>query len=488
MIFERKRRIWPWIILSLFLLFGGGIIFAFQWLKSVNIETALQNPFVQREIVRQVGEEHKDIVSLVPTFLGFDEPQTYLLLFLNNTEIRPGGGFIGVYATLRVSEGHVETLAVDGTEVLDRNAPADWKITPPQPLKEQLGVDRWYFRDSNWSPDFAVSAQKALEFYTAEGGIGAQEVDGVIGVTPTVLEELLRVTGPITVQNVQFTADNVVEKLEHEVEYNYVNKGIARENRKQIIDPMMHELIARIRKDILFKSDEYRQYAENLMDEKHIMIWHKDSELQNALEREGWAGRVINTNQDYLMYVDANLAALKTDHAMERALTYSFEKEGNDIIANVTMQYKNKGVFDWRTTRYRTYARVFAPLGSQLIEVKGAMKNNKQEDNMAFDSGEELGKTWFGAFIVIEPGKEKTLTFRYKLPTSLAASLQNGEYHLLYQKQPGIPESRLTLDLNFDKNIQSASPGEPKNFWGDTRYQWSDMVKQDKTFDIKVGL
>ena len=42
--------------------------------------------------------------------------------------------------------------------------------TPPEPLKKYLRVPSWYMRDSNWSPDFAVSAMNVEKFYRLEGG------------------------------------------------------------------------------------------------------------------------------------------------------------------------------------------------------------------------------------------------------------------------------------------------------------------------------
>ncbi|HLD35070.1 MAG TPA: hypothetical protein VJB62_04365, partial [Patescibacteria group bacterium] len=46
-----------------------------------------------------------------------------------------------------------------GTEILDNMAPS-FVSAPPDALRTYLGIDKWSFRDSNWSPDFAISAQK----------------------------------------------------------------------------------------------------------------------------------------------------------------------------------------------------------------------------------------------------------------------------------------------------------------------------------------
>ena len=55
------------------------------------------------------------------------------------------------------------------------------------------------------------------------------------------LEELLKLTGPITVDGLRFTGDNVQRTLEYEVEYGFVDRGRSREERKNILkDFEMH--------------------------------------------------------------------------------------------------------------------------------------------------------------------------------------------------------------------------------------------------------
>ena len=125
----------------------------------------------RQTIFDQVGSrliKDQNQLNLFQEMLGFKKPQTYLVLFLNNTEIRPGGGFIGTYAVVKVDKGSPQLLKTEGTEVLDYSTPGSDLPVPPKPLKEQVLVDKWYFRDSNWSPDFRLSAEKSLELYRLE--------------------------------------------------------------------------------------------------------------------------------------------------------------------------------------------------------------------------------------------------------------------------------------------------------------------------------
>ncbi|MFH1946875.1 MAG: DUF4012 domain-containing protein [Candidatus Magasanikbacteria bacterium] len=469
-------------LLILLLLIGAGV-YGYFWVKNLTPEKFLQNSFVQDQVVKKLGDENAELLAFLPQFLGFTKPMTYLMLFQNNTELRPGGGFLGVYAVVRLDKGRSEVLKVEGTEIIDRNTPEDWKPTPPEILKEHLKVDRWYFRDANWSPDFTASAENVLKMYKGEGGLLADEIDAVVGITPTVLEEFMKETGPITVDGIEFTADNVTEKLEYEVEYGYDDKGIHFLERKQIIEPFMLELLHSLKVNSLANIQNYFELVQDLTKEKHIMIYSLDSDLQNELDNKDWTGRIKYVDGDYLMWVDANLAALKTDNAIDRTLYYSFKpQEDGQILATAEMEYKHNGVFDWRTTRYRTYARIFVPSESEFVTSSGSMAWDRTDELGIIDQGEELGKKWFGAFIAIEPGKTGKLSFSYLLPESVEEQIKNGLYTLFVQKQAGTIKSGLTLDLKFGNNIVSASPEEIMDEWGDPIYKLKTDLRLDREF------
>lgn len=483
---EKKRRVWP-IILGIILFLGAVAVGSGYWFWW---RTILKGPVLvaQNSITSSTAPVAlPNFFDLLPEVLGFDEPHTYLLLFQNNTELRPGGGFIGSYAVLTMTTGGVTESKVEGTEILDRAAPAEWRVVPPAPMKKYLSIDRWQFRDSNWSPDYVANVQKAMAFYQGEKGYLANDIDTVIAVTPTVLEELLRLTGPVTIDGKTFTADNVTETLEYQVEIGYRYQGIAVKDRKQIMEPFFHTLMSRVRNDALFHSASYVTLMQRLMAEKHILAYSRRPALAEYIAHAGAEGRVIETNSDYLLWVDANLAALKTDHAMVRGLTYEIDPVAAGQWEGVaSMTYIHEGGFDWRTTRYRTYARVYVPAGATLVSAQVVGKNKTVLPVNQIDKGEELGKQWFGTFISIEPKEVKTVVIRYRLPATVAEQIKKGDYGLIIQKQAGTIAHQLTLNLDFGTTITSATPGEASDKWHDTRYELNTDLRLDRQFSVNL--
>ncbi|EKE07051.1 MAG: hypothetical protein ACD_18C00205G0002 [uncultured bacterium] len=478
--FKQKRKKWPWVFLFIFIFFFAGSFYVYSFVKNLTPDKLLQSEFVQKQIVKKIGEDNAEIVNLIPEFLGFHEPKTYLFLFLNNTELRPGGGFIGSYATLKFTQGKMDILQMGGSEDMDT---ATSEINPPQIIKDKLVVDRWYFRDSNWSPDFVSSSEKALQFYKNGNNVGANEISGVIGVTTDVLEDLMKITGPFTVEGIDFTASNVVEKLEYEVEYGFDDRGLDAHSRKDIMETFMLSLLNHLKTDFFQNMDIYKDLAITLLKEKNVVLYSLSPDWQKTLEKADFAGRMKASSGDYLMWVDANLSALKTDWAIRRNLQYSLRQdEKKDYIAKATMNYLHQGKFDWRTTYYLSYARVYVPVGAQLISANFAGQNIEK---LKIDSGLENGRQWFGTYISVEPGANKSLSFEYKLPEIVTNLLETNNYNLLLQKQIGMNNIYFTTDLQFAKNISTALPAEEEKNWGDSRYKFETDLTTDFEFKVK---
>jgi len=443
--------------------------------------------FTVGEIVSSIIKKTSN-VSLTRDLLGFEKPQTYLILFLNNTEMRPGGGFIGAYAVITIKNAIPELIKIEGTEILDNNAPVDF-VEPPEPIKKYLNVGRWYFRDSNWSPDFSVSAAKSLELYKRENGVMSDNVTAVLGFTPTAIENLLAITGPVVLDGESYNAKNFTEKLEYEVEYGFLQKGIEFDDRKNILKDLTKALSVGVIKNIFKHWPAYCALGDRMLKEKQMMFYAVDADLQKKLSSQNWTGEMNGNDVDYVFWADANMGSLKTDVAVDKELIYEFKPvEDGRYLAQATIKYVHRGEFNWRVSRYRDYVRFYAPLGSQLISVRGAMVKEKSLENGVVDSGTENGRQWFGAFISVEPGKTGELIFEYYLAPSVVELIKNNDYNLIAQKQLGSTDNKLILNLDFGKKLILTKPEEKSENQGDEKYNYATTLTADTGVEIITGL
>ena len=439
------------------------------------------------------------VSRFLPLFAGTDIPHTTLLLFLNNDELRPGGGFIGSYGIGEMSSGELTLLKTVDSYALDNAALPYLQTIPPEPLAKYNESTAWFFRDSNWSPDFAVSAKQAIELFTQEQEVVPPEqrtdlqepmsIEAVIGFTPTFVSDVLRLTGPVHLEDGQLVdADTVADVIEYEVEKGFVFDGLAYDKRKQVLSYLVEEIRKRLFSLPLSLSKEFITIVHKNIQEKQLVFYHADTTVQDRLTQEGYAGRFFSKHPDTMAVIDANLASLKSDPAVERSTTYTIRKEQNGWVGTLTRTYKHNGSFDWKTTRYRTYVRAYVPLESELLSSSGFLENdllkNPGQRPGEVDVTQELGMMVFGGFTSLEPGATHTISFSFLLAPKVQTAIEEGIYALDFLKQIGARSYPLTLQLDFDKDVKRAFPAEEEKEWGDQRYLLNTNLTQDLTFSV----
>lgn len=139
----------------------------------------------------------------------FEGPGRYLVLGVNNAEMRAGAGMPSSVGELETADGHMR---------LDEMRPVAQVLVPPAavPLSgDSAALLGWPGPDRGWnsllsSPRFQVSATLAAEMWEAAGN---RPVDGVLLLDPLALQAILDATGAVEVDGRTMSGDNVVEEL-----------------------------------------------------------------------------------------------------------------------------------------------------------------------------------------------------------------------------------------------------------------------------------
>jgi len=436
---------------------------------------------------KKLVAEAMPFVEMLPSLAGYPDKTSFLVLLQNNDELRPTGGFLGTYGILEIANGDIARFDTHDIYHLDMPVKDKMDVRPPEPIRKYLGVDKWFMRDANWSPDWPTAAEKISWFYKKENALlppqnqinnFSGEFDGLIAITPKFITDLLEITGPIFIGGEEYNKDNFQELLQYKVEAGYVQLGVSSWQRKEIIGEIAKELkIKLLDLSVWHWREIINIFSEDIL-KKDILLFFQDDQLQNLAKNLNWAGEVKETAGDYLLVVDANMAAFKTDAVMNKSVDYKVEQTPGGLIAKLRINYAHNGGFDWRTTRYRTYTRVYVPDGSEFIQADGM-----SEDGV--EIYKELGKTSFGAFISVEPGKIGSLYLEYKLPADLAKSAEKGKYELYIQKQPGRKTEELTVDLKFQNELRLYSPtGFYAEKIGGDEIRWKSDLNADKMFKV----
>jgi hypothetical protein len=418
---KRSIKFWLifWLISGLFL-----IGWFFYWQTRFGGFGLFRSAIDYIPASEETREDYKTLLSIADYLMKDGEEKTFLVLFQNNLEIRPGGGFIGSFGILKVKNGKVMSLETHDLSNFDARIPDG--IKPPYPMEETLRIKSWKLRDSNFSPDFETNALKADEFYRL--GKGEEQFDGVIGITANVLTSMLKVTGPIQIEGYPGTYEdeNAIIALEYQVEKAFDEQGIERGDRKNIMNDIAKVIIQRVME--LGAADKLKLGNIILEDlkKKDIQLYFNGQELQKIVKENEWSGNVDkNWKKDYLMLVDANLGAYKSDYYVKRSVDYSVDLSGEKPVAKLKITYNHTArEKDFMTKDYITYLRVYVPDGAWF-------ESGVNFGNPKF--GNELGKKYFGSIVKVPLGQSVTVELNYILPSEL-----KNDYDLLVQKQPGI--------------------------------------------------
>ncbi|OGD10719.1 hypothetical protein A2395_02955 [Candidatus Amesbacteria bacterium RIFOXYB1_FULL_47_9] len=406
----------------------------------------------------------KPLLESAPYILGLDGVRKYLVIFQNDAELRPTGGFMTAYAVISVSKGKIGIVESNDIYFLDERFPK--KLPAPEPIKKYLPkVPYWYLRDQNISPDFKVSMETFFPNYLLTK---SPEVDGIFTVDTQVLVDLLKITGPIGVPGFgNYSAENdkrcncpnvfyeleLVADVEGPVVWDSISGQIvfAPRNygaRKSFIGPMMHSVLSNVMAQPKGKMGEMFNTAMRLIGQKHIQFYFPDSKIQDAVEIFNLAGRVrpIPDGWDYLMVVDTNFAGAKTNAWVNYNADIDTQISGDgNITKTLTLTYKNPQQYfaDSKTNLklngvFRDWLRVYVPAGSKLLEAKGFETGQTV--------GEDLGKTVFEGFFTLTPLNTKVVSFKYELPFKVKTP-----YKALIQKQSGSKDFPYVITLNGRK-------------------------------------
>ncbi len=405
----------------------------------------------------------KPLLEAAPYLLGIDEERQYLLLFQNDKELRPTGGFLTAYSIMKVNQA--KFTPVSSNDIYNLDAKYKPFLPAPDPIVKYLKgpyvlSKKLRLRDMNWVPDF----EESMKIFIEEADkVGLEKVDGVISVDTQVLVNLLDALGRIGVPGFGNFSTEIEPKCNcpqviYELESFADTEGPVvwdpagtgkiiyapanYDNRKKIIGPLMNSILANALGQPKDKLPRLFEAAFKSLTEKHVLFYLFDQKTQEAVKSFGIAGTLKDFNGDYLHINDANLGGRKSNLYVTQEVEqdFSIAKDGS-IEKALTITYKNPEKYDgWLNSVLPNWLRVYVPKGSELISFEGV------EDKA--DPYDEFDKTVFAGFFQLRPEGVAKVTLKYKLPFGKSDDLK-----LLIQKQPGTdsPLYRMTIGKNEEE-------------------------------------
>lgn len=388
-------------------------------------------------------------MEAIPELMAFKTRKKYLVLLQNNFELRPTGGFIGSFALITMENGSIKELSVE--DVYEADGQLKGQVEPPDAISEHLQQPNWFLRDSNWNPDFALSAKQAEWFLQKEL---EEQVDGVIAIDLYFLKNILQATGGIYVPDYQatVTADDFFHKLQSDTHDSFFPGSNKKRN---LIDGLTNALIINLAEQDPITLLKVAKTTEESFEEKHILMTSHDTAVQEKIEQLGWGGRIAShqnvlgsqsqTVADYVMIVDANLGVNKVNAQIHREIFTTVETASGTLERELIVYYQNNSKENSDSLYdgvYKNYVRIFLPreVFIHFIGINDPNKNMLEQATI-----ESYGdKTSVGLLVEVPPQRDSQIILRYSLP---APESSDYAYQLMIQKQPGTLADPLVFRL-----------------------------------------
>ncbi|MBU2595869.1 DUF4012 domain-containing protein [Patescibacteria group bacterium] len=436
-------------------------------------------------IISQSKEEISKInqaLELMPLILGERGDNRYLVLFMNNAEMRPGGGFPGNYGVVSFADNNFESIYIndiyylqwlkrdkfaelDNDPLAAAGLPTDLYLS--KPISEIVGGGYALF-SSNWSLDFRDNAKRAVYLY--KNVYEQEEAAGVIGLTPNLVEDILGIIGPVKMDDysIELNQENFREIIEYKVEFDnpFKTEGRREINPKQVLADFGPKFMEKINGADLSQKIKILQAALDNLKEKQILLYHTDPKVQALISELDASGEIKDSPGDFLSIFHFNINGQKNGQQLERRAKFSSEVNQlgfakNELNLTVLLNENNPRPLHQRD---RSYLEVVVPLGSRIREAKMEGRDFVGE----VDYFQEAGHTVFGFWLELDPGEAKNIVLKYQAPI---AGYSDSLYSLNLFKQPGANAIEFEGEIKFEDSSKYGS--QPRTI--------KELIDSDKT-------
>jgi hypothetical protein len=397
--------------------------------------------------------------------------KNYLVIFQNNNELRPAGGFISSFGVVQMTAGVPTKIQIEDVYgAIDEHAvqKAPWPM-------EMLLANEWYkgytFRDGNYSPNFPDSANELIRLYHLTRP--DQKINGVVAVNFRVLEDLLDALGPIQVDGKILSKDNLFEEITNQVNDVDRHNLDSLANRKSILKSLADAII----KKIIWNPFKLRKVSDVItrsLSRKDLQLFFVNQNLEQLADKNSWAGDWPETVPgDFLAVNEANLGGMKSDRYLDRRITYQvrfsedFFTAGAEPDAKVTLDLHHYGIENIPLSGpYTGYFRFYSNPG----QVKSAF--TLEQPSKIDQPLDEI--------IKLNPGENKSIIKTYQLSRDV---VKDSRYSLYIPKQAGTDADLYTVIIELPRGyrVESDSFESRENFGF-----WQGNLTKDLKLDLKI--
>lgn len=383
-----------------------------------------------KEKLTTINATFQKAAALAPVagpVLGANGNRTYLIAAQNSAELRSSGGFPGSMGTLEIRDG--EIILNDFSKVYDvltDTNPSSVSITDEEyALFGAAGMD--CPRDAGIDPDFTRVASIWAASYEERNVV---HLDGVISITPSVVQDILAIVGPVTLSDgTELTGSNATKVLQSDIYWKYLAEGADPDGTggavtdalfAQAAHETFNKLFSNLNADTLIK---FASCMAKDMEDRTVMFWLTDEGEQAILASLDCSGAL---NDDPMRpelgvffslwvgskmgwYVDIDNQVLESKKNADGSYTYKMQTTFTDTVSSEEIasggEYIIGDIYDYEYGVLYPCLYIYAPAG-------GSISNLESNSSVAFEEARHDGLQAFKAWrTVLRPGQPIVCTY-----------------------------------------------------------------------------
>lgn len=381
-------------------------------------------------------KENGEYLPLFRAFLGDGSDKLYLLAAQNSAEIRASGGFPGSMGTIRIEDG---VLTIDDFktvyDMISVNPPTEAHITDTEYLLFSGSLD--YARDACYIPDFERVGEIWALAYESKND---EHIDGVISLTPVIIQKVLAYTGAVTLSDgTELNGDNATQMLQKDLYYKYLsnNSSYKVSNAYDYVDSLFAETAKIVMGKLVddFDINRIADYSKIFTDggkDRTILMWMEDETAESYVKAAGCSGALNDdpSNPEAgVFFSGANGSKLGWFVSLDTQIGDVTVNDDGSRTYDVTVTVSNDITRDdmYRAGNYiignyngqvESYLHLFAPAGGTISDFE---TSNSMTMNMDEYHGLEVA---YNVEFMLAPSNPVTVTYKVTTAPGISTPLK----------------------------------------------------------------
>nr|HPO06113.1 DUF4012 domain-containing protein [Candidatus Gracilibacteria bacterium] len=251
-----------------------------------------------------------DFNSSLSDFLGMQSPHHLIIWLQNAYESRGSGGFIGSFLSLKIEKGEISQVKSHDIYEFDRQIRTKIWGTPDL-AKTLVGQKFWSLRDSNYHPDFRVSAESFIKFAEKTD---APAIDTIIAIDQTLIEDILQKLGPIAVKQIEIRAENFSPVVSYLTEGKFSSPNPKKFLLETIVPAFFQQKMRQI--DLAFLKQNWQNW------QNHLKIYSKLPNLSGFLQNQKIGNPFLNHDFKNPYIQKISISGNKSDQYQEEKWSF----------------------------------------------------------------------------------------------------------------------------------------------------------------------